>query len=267
MTFPGRKILIDFPSPEELSLLLNDRYDLYNRKSFIENDPVCIPHLFENKEDIAISGFLAASIAWGQRVTLIRNARKMMSLMDDAPYDFVRNFKEADLKVFRGFVHRTFSEKHLIYFLRALQRIYFEFSGLQQAFQADAAGVYAGISAFRSRFLSEQDLIGVSRHIADPEAGSAAKRLNMFLRWMVRKDGRGVDFGIWDLFGMHELICPLDVHSGGVARKLGLLHRKQDDRKAAEELTQNLRLFDASDPAKYDYALFGLGVNENFRKI
>ena len=267
MTFPGTKILDDFPSAQDLSILLNDRHDLYNRKSFIENDPICIPHLFEKPEDIAISGFLTATIAWGQRISLIRNARKMVTCMDHAPHDFVMNFSTSDLKVFSGFVHRTFSEQHLVYFLRSIRRLYFEFGGLQQAFQADEAGAYAGISAFRKRFLLEPDTMGVSKHIADPDSGSAAKRINMFLRWMVRKDGRGVDFGIWDIFAMSELICPLDVHSGGVARKLGILKRKQNDRKAAEELTQRLKTFDPVDPVKYDFALFGLGVNENFRKL
>ncbi|MCB0819535.1 MAG: TIGR02757 family protein [Bacteroidetes bacterium] len=257
----------DYPDKAELKELLNDRYELYNRKSFIENDPVCIPHLFENEDDIAISGFLTATIAWGQRPVLIRNARKMMHWMDDAPADYIRHFRESDLDRMQQFVHRTFSGTHLIYMIRALQQILQEEGKLEKAFKSNEPGAYAGITAFRQRMLRLPDTKGVSRHIADPEAGSAAKRLNMFLRWMVRSDNRGVDFGIWKIFSPAELICPLDVHSGGVARKLGLLSRKQDDRKAAEELTDALKEFDAEDPVKYDFALFGLGVNENFRKI
>lgn len=258
--------LPEYPSQSELKELLNDRYELYNRKSFIENDPVCIPHLFENEDDIAISGFLTATIAWGQRPVLIRNARKMMQWMDDAPADYIRHFRESDLDRMQQFVHRTFSGAHLKYMLRALQQVLLEEGNLELAFRSNEPGVYAGITSFRKRMLRMEDDSGVSRHIADPETGSAAKRLNMFLRWMVRNDNRGVDFGIWKLFSPSELICPLDVHSGGVARKLGLLKRKQDDRKAAEELTEALRAFDAEDPVKYDFALFGLGVNEGFRK-
>ena len=247
--------------------LLEEKTDLYNRPKFIDDDPVCIPHLFENEDDIAISGFLTATIAWGQRVTLIRNARKLVELMDMAPADFVKNFTEADLKIFDGFVHRTFNASHCKYFMRALKFLMLEFGGLQPAFKSDDGSVYSGITEFRKRFLFEEDRVGVSRHVANPEANSAAKRLNMYLRWMIRKDKRGVDFGIWDVFKQSELSCTLDVHSGGVARKLGILSRKQDDWRAAEELTEVLRSFDANDPVKYDYALFGLGVFENYRKI
>ncbi|MEX1189187.1 MAG: TIGR02757 family protein [Bacteroidia bacterium] len=251
----------------EIKELLDEKADLYNRIKFIESDPVSIPHLFDNEDDIAISGFLTATIAWGQRVTLIRNARILVEKMDMAPADFVRNFQESDLEIFNGFVHRTFNEKHCKYFLRALQRMMLLYGNLEKAFENEENTVFSGIVEFRKRFLLEEDNIGVSRHVANPEANSAAKRLNMFLRWMIRKDNRGVDFGLWNVFKQEDLICPLDVHSGGVARKLGILNRKQDDWQAAEELTRVLKSFDANDPVKYDYALFGLGVFENYRKL
>lgn len=255
------------PVDIDIKGFLDEKVDLYNRVKFIESDPISIPHLFEDAEDIAISGFLTATIAWGQRVTLIRNAKSLVEKMDMAPTDFVRNFTEADLDIFNGFVHRTFNDKHCKYFLRALKRIQLEYGSLEKAFENSDNSVFQGIVEFRKRFLEEEDFIGVSRHVANPEAKSAAKRINMFLRWMIRKDRRGVDFGLWNVFSPADLICPLDVHSGGVGRKLRILSRKQDDWQAAEELTQYLRTLDPKDPVKYDYALFGLGVFENFRKL
>ena len=251
---------------EQLSDLLNEKADLYNRTSFIESDPVSIPHRFSSKGDIEIAGFLTATIAWGQRITLIRNANWLLDRMDDSPAEFISSFLESDLAPFTSFVHRTFNGDDCLFFLRALQRIISEYGSLENAFDPGNGNIKSGIILFRNRFLGNDFPQRSAKHISDPAANSAAKRVNMFLRWMIRKDQRNVDFGIWNVFKMSELMCPLDVHSGGVARKLGLLQRKQDDWKAVEELTENLRKFDSEDPVKYDYALFGLGVFEGFRK-
>lgn len=253
-------------SEDELRELLDSKALQFNSKAFIETDPISIPHLFTDEEDIAIAGFLTATIAWGQRVTLIRNAHWLVERMDMAPAEFVRNATQRDLLPFKTFVHRTFNGSDCLYFLRALQGILLEFGSLEAAFKSPENDVFHGIQAFRSRFLKLQVSGHHVRHVADPAANSAAKRINMFLRWMVRKDNRGVDFGLWKVFEPSQLICPLDVHSGGVARKLGLLERKQDDWKAAIELTNNLSYFDAQDPVKYDFALFGLGAFDGFRK-
>jgi uncharacterized protein (TIGR02757 family) len=254
-----------FPERDSLREILESRADLYNRTTFIETDPISIPHQFSDSEDIAISGFLTATIAWGQRVTLIRNAQSMMNRMDLAPADFVRSFKESDLAVFDGFVHRTFNANDLKNFLRSLQRIEHELGSLENAFRTPSGSVFEGIIQFRSHFLGLSEVIGMSRHVANPAANSAAKRINMYLRWMVRVDKRKVDFGLWKVFQPSELICPLDVHSGGVARKLGILRRSQNDWQAAVELTEALRTFDREDPIRFDFALFGLGAFENFR--
>ena len=255
----------DFPNYETLKEILESRADLYNRATFIESDPILIPHQFTDSEDIAISGFLTATIAWGQRKTLIRNAQEMMNRMDLAPADFVRNFKEGDLDIFDGFVHRTFQSSDLKFFLRSLQRIELELGSMEAAFRSEESTSYSSINQFREHFLGKEYSIAVARHVANPAAKSAAKRINMYLRWMVRKDARKVDFGLWNVLQVKDLICPLDVHSGGVARKLGLLQRTQDDWQAAVELTEALKTFDSEDPIRYDFALFGLGVFENFR--
>jgi len=255
----------DFPNYETLKEILESRADLYNRATFIESDPILIPHQFTDSEDIAISGFLTATIAWGQRKTLIRNAQEMMNRMDLAPADFVRNFKEGDLDIFDGFVHRTFQANDLKFFLRSLQRIELELGSMEAAFRSEESTSYSSINQFREHFLGKEYSSAVARHVANPAAKSAAKRINMYLRWMVRKDARKVDFGLWNVLQVKDLICPLDVHSGGVARKLGLLHRTQNDWQAAVELTEALKTFDSEDPIRYDFALFGLGVFENFR--
>jgi uncharacterized protein (TIGR02757 family) len=245
----------------DLKDFLEEKYELYNRTSFIASDPVSIPHLFSRKEDIEISGFLAATIAWGQRPTIIKNATWLVKQMDMAPYDFIRHAGEKELKPFRAFVHRTFNGTDCEFFLRSLRNLYRK-GGLQKAFAGKNA--LQAITHFRGRFFSIPHPARTKKHVSDPLSGSSAKRLNMFLRWMVRSDRHGVDFGIWDQLKPAELMCPLDVHSGNVARKLGLLARKQNDWKAVEELTARLREFDASDPVKYDLALFGLGVFEKF---
>ncbi len=253
----------------EIVALLMEKADEYNRKSFIEHDPICIPHRFSKKEDIEISGFLTATIAWGQRITLIRNALRLMEWMDNAPFDFVIGHSPKERKRFAGFVHRTFSGSDCTTFLFMLQRLYTRQGGMEAAFQAD--DLKQGLVQFRSMMLADE--VGKSkalqlsaRHLANPDAGSAAKRLNMFLRWMVRKDTRGVDFGLWSGIQPGQLYIPLDVHSAGVARNLGILQRKQNDWLAVEELTAFLRKIDPQDPVKFDYALFGMGVNEKLSK-
>jgi len=240
----------------------------FNNTGFIGSDPVSIPHLFQKKEDIEIAAFFAATIAWGQRTTIIRNARRLMQLMDDSPYNFITEAEPSDLKSFSSFVHRTFNGNDVIFFIKSLQNIYKNHGGLEKVFTdamtQDGSDAKNGLQNFRKVFFSIPFPAHTGRHVADVDAGSAAKRLNMFLRWMVRNDKRGVDFGIWKEIGMNKLYCPLDVHSAEVARKLGLLCRIQNDWKAVDELTAALRTFDAKDPVKYDFALFGLGVFEKF---
>jgi uncharacterized protein (TIGR02757 family) len=247
---------------------LEEKVRQYNHTGFIESDPVAIPHLFEKKEDIEIAAFFAATIAWGQRTTIISNARKLMRMMDDSPYEFIVHADTSELRHLSSFVHRTFNGNDVIFFIRSLQNIYMNHGGLEKIFTdsviPDDSDAKNGLLKFRDVFFSIPHPQHVSRHVADVDTGSAAKRLNMFLRWMVRIDNKGVDFGIWKGIGMNKLYCPLDVHSGQVARKLGLLSRNQNDWKAVEELTAALRTFDPVDPVKYDFALFGLGVFEKF---
>jgi uncharacterized protein (TIGR02757 family) len=246
---------------------LEEKTLLYNRSSFIHTDPVSIPHLFSRKEDIEISGFLSATIAWGQRPSILKNATKLIQLMEYSPHDFIRGFTEKDLHRFQHFVHRTFNGIDCIYFLRALRHIYLDYGGLEMVFTSgikNTQDLKDAIIHCRTIFFELDHLKRTEKHFSNPGEGSAAKRINMFLRWMVRKDKNGVDFGIWKTISPSLLSCPLDVHSGRVARKLGLLKRKQNDWKAVTELTNNLRSFDPQDPVKYDLALFGLGVFEKF---
>jgi len=252
----------------ELKKFLDAKVLLYNKPEFISSDPVSIPHLFTKKEDIEISGFFAATIAWGQRPTILKNARKLMHWMDNAPYDFILNHTDDDLSPFKKFVHRTFHGDDTIYFIKALQHIYRKHSGLEkvftQAIKKDSDNLKEAITFCRNSFFQLPHLKRTEKHFSNPDEGSAAKRINMFLRWMVRNDTNGVDFGIWKNISPSLLSCPLDVHSGRVARKLRLLKRKQNDWKATAELTNSLRKLDANDPVKYDFALFGLGVFEKF---
>lgn len=250
---------------DDLRDFLNEKVLLYNQPNFIESDPIQIPHLFQKKEDIEIAGFLTATIAWGNRKMIINNATRLMQLMDQAPHDFVLNHSANDLKSLSGFVHRTFNGEDVQYFIRSLQHIYKNYGGLEAIFSkfSDDDNHKRSIHNFKKVFFELPHLGRTTKHVSDPMKGSASKRINMFLRWMVRRDGVGVDFGLWNL-PMSALSCPLDVHSGSVARKLGLLTRKQNDWKALEELDANLRALDANDPVKYDYALFGLGVFEKF---
>ncbi len=252
----------------QLKEFLEEKYHLYNRKDFIQSDPISIPHQFSTKEDIEISAFLAATIAWGQRTTILKNANEILRKMDYAPHQFILNFKSADLKTFDQFVHRTFNAEDLKVFLFSLQRIYRKYGSLEalinQHSKDDQTELSQAISNWRKEFFMVKHQPRTLKHFSDPLKGSAAKRISMFLRWMVRKDEYGVDFGIWKSISSSVLTCPLDVHSGRVARKLGLLTRTQDDWKAADELTRKLKTFDPADPVKYDFALFGLGVFEKF---
>jgi len=260
-------LLVKIPISEiELKELLDDAMYRFNRQSFIETDPISIPHQFTLKQDIEISAFLAATIAWGQRITLIRNGNLLMEWMDRSPYEFIKNAGNKDLKQFKKFVHRTFNGDDCVFFIQRLHEIFLHHSSLEELFSTKDGSVKSGIVAFRKHFLGTPFPQRTVKHISNPDAGSAAKRINMLLRWMIRKDERGVDFGIWDVFKPAQLICPLDVHSGSVARALGILHRKQNDWQAAEELTNRLKLFDANDPIKYDYALFGLGAFDKILK-
>jgi uncharacterized protein (TIGR02757 family) len=250
----------------ELKEFLDVKVLEYNRPEFIESDPIQIPHLFNKKEDIEISGFLTATIAWGNRKSIINNAKRMMEYMDHSPFDFVKNHQEQDLQSLLPFVHRTFNGTDFITFVKGLQHIYNNHHGLEQVFSVanKQTSLQPSIHHFKKVFFEIEHLPRTQKHVSDPLKNSAAKRINMFLRWMVRTDQTGVDFGIWKTLSPSQLSCPLDVHSGNVARKLGLLKRKQNDAKALRELDENLRILDATDPVKYDFALFGLGVFEGF---
>jgi uncharacterized protein (TIGR02757 family) len=250
----------------ELKEFLDEKVELYNCTAFIENDPISIPHRYTKKQDIEIAGFLAATIAWGRRDLILKKANLMMELMEDAPYDFLISATDDEWSRFEDFYYRTFQPVDVLYFLKALKNIYKEYDDMETLFSQGMKGecVRQAIHLFREKFFSYSPQERSKKHLANVMNGSAGKRVNMFLRWMVRDDSRGVDFGLWKSFSPKELYLPLDVHSGNVARKLGLLKRKQSDWKAVEEVTAALRKFDPYDPVKYDFALFGLGVNEKF---
>ncbi len=250
---------------EDISKLLNQKIKQYNNIEFIESDPISIPHMFTKKEDIEISGFITSIISWGRRPAILKSARKLMALMDNAPYDFLMNSKDIEFKRFEGFVYRTFNSDDCIFLISALQNIYKRNNSLEtiatNSFNNNG-DIFSVIIALRDAILETPHLKRSEKHLGNPLTGSAAKRINMYLRWMIRQDDNGVDFGIWKDISPAALMCPLDVHSGNVARKLGLLDRKQNDWKSVEELTSKLRTFDKEDPVKYDYALFGIGVFE-----
>jgi uncharacterized protein (TIGR02757 family) len=250
----------------ELKSFLDEKVALYNNTNFIESDPVQIPHLFSQKEDIEIAGFLSATISWGNRKMIIKNSHQMMELMGNAPYDFVMSHQETDLERLESFVHRTFNGQDFMGFIKGLQHIYKNHGGLETVFSNNVGedNLQKNIHEFKKLFFEIPHLNRTQKHISDPLKGSAAKRINMYLRWMVRQDNKGVDLGIWKSISPALLSCPLDVHSGNVARKLGLLTRKQNDGKALTELDLKLRELDPTDPVKYDFALFGLGVFEGF---
>jgi uncharacterized protein (TIGR02757 family) len=254
----------------DLKRVLEEKSDYYNNISFIESDPISIPHRFKIKEDIEISGFLTSIISWGNRKAIIKSATVMMDLMDNEPFNFITTAKEKEFKRFNKFVYRTFNSDDMLFFIYAMRNIYNNKGGLEvianYAFE-NYGNIKSVIVELRRNMLETSHMQRSEKHLANPDKGSAAKRINMFLRWMVRNDGKGVDFGLWKNIPSFALMCPLDVHSGNIARKLGLLSRKQNDWKAVEELTENLRKFDNIDPVKYDYALFGLGVFKDFEKL
>ena len=253
----------------EIKELLDEKYFQFNNTSFIETDPISIPHQFSKKEDIEIASLLVATIAWGQRTSIINNGNKLMRLMNDEPHDFILNFSKKDAARFEGFVHRTFNSTDCVFFLNSLKHIYTKHGGLEAAFSTDFSSketdVKNAITNFRALFLNTEHQSRSETHISNPSANTSAKRLCMFLRWMVRKDKHGVDFGIWKSIKSSQLCLPLDLHTGNVSRKLGLLNRTQNDWQAVEEITSVLRTFDKNDPIKYDFSLFGLGAFEGFR--
>lgn len=251
---------------DELREFLDEKVLLFNTPNFIESDPILIPHMYSEKEDIEISGFLAATISWGNRVSILKSAKRMMEFMGNSPYDFIMNHKDEHLRKIEGFVHRTFNSADFLVFISGLKHLYLEKNGIEGLFNdyKTDESLQPAIHYLKKEFFSIPHLTRTQKHIPDPFSGSAAKKINMFLRWMVRKDDAGVDFGIWEHISPALLSCPLDVHSGNVARKLGILKRKQNDAKAVHELDIALRRLDIKDPVKYDFALFGLGVFENY---
>jgi uncharacterized protein (TIGR02757 family) len=256
-------------SRAEVFDLLETMVDRFNGKAFIEHDPVTIPHGFSKKQDIEVAGLFAAVLAWGQRVTIIRKTRELMAMMDDAPYEFIVHHTAKDLRSVMNFKHRTFNTIDTLYFIRFLKWFYAGHKSLEDAFISSRLttdqNVEAGLVHFHNLFFSLDDAPGRTRkHISTPERKSTCKRLNMFLRWMVRSDDRGVDFGIWKRISPAQLVCPCDVHVDRVARQLRLIKRKQTDWLTALELTENLKSFDPIDPVKYDFALFSMGV-ENLK--
>jgi uncharacterized protein (TIGR02757 family) len=252
-----------------LYAFLEDRVHTYNQVGFIEDDPIVIPHQFSKKQDIELAGFLAATLAWGQRKTIISKCRELLGMMDNSPHDFVLHHSDDDLKPFLNFKHRTFNDLDTLYFIRFFSWFYQLHNSLEHAFTmqySDDPDVMARLLIdFHHYFFSLPEAPRrTTKHVASPLRKSACKRVNMFLRWMVRKDNQGVDFGIWNTIKPYQLICPCDLHVDRVARKLGLLQRKQTDWVAAMELTRNLRKLDPKDPVKYDFALFGLGIIEKY---
>ena len=252
---------------KELKSFLDEKARAFEYPQFLEQDPIQIPHRFDKKEDIEIAGFLIATIAWGNRVSIIKSGNRMMDFMDNDQFAFIMEHKETDLKSLNTFVHRTFNGIDFIYFIKALRNIYTKHKGLEYAFSTykKAPDMYENIHLFKKTFFELAHEKRTEKHVSDPLNGSAAKRLNMYLRWMVRPSVMGVDFGVWNRLNTSQLSCPLDVHSGNVARSLGILNRKQNDFKALVQLDTALRKFDPTDPVKYDFALFGLGVYEGFK--
>lgn len=254
---------------EQIKDFLDEKVAFYNGPSFIELDPISIPHRFQKKQDIEVAGFFAAILAWGQRKTILSKCKELLARMDDAPHDFLVNHTEGDLKVFLGFKHRTFNEVDALYFIHFLSWFYRQQNSLESAFLIGQTGAVDSMESiltqFQSHFFSLENAPSrTKKHISSPATRSACKRINMYLRWMVRQDEQGVDFGLWKRISPAQLICPCDLHVDRVGRKLGLITRKQTDWGTAVELTQVLRSFDPIDPVKYDFALFGLGVEEKF---
>ncbi len=252
---------------KDLKELLEEKYELFNQSGFIEDDPICIPHSYSKKEDIEITGFFAAVLAWGQRKTIINNCKRLLQWMDEDPHQFILHHSDEDLKPFENFCHRTFNGTDTLYFIHFLKHVYQNFQSLEEVFflgmESHHDTIENGLNGFRKEFKSLPEFPDrTGKHIASPDKKSACKRLNMYLRWMVRKDDRGVDFGIWNKIKPSQLVCPLDVHVEKVARRFGLIQRKQTDWQTALQLTDRLREFDSVDPVKYDFTLFGIGLEE-----
>lgn len=248
-----------------LKEFLDRKVDQYNQPSFIKDDPICIPHLFNKKQDIEIAGLFAAIFAWGNRTTIIQKTKELIQLMEMQPHEFCLNHTGTDLKRLMEFKHRTFNTTDLLYFIEFFKQHYTKDESLETAFTIHGNSIEEMLTGFHYYFFSLEDAPSrTKKHISSPEKNSTCKRLNMFFRWMVRKDNKGVDFGIWKNISPSKLICPIDLHVARVARHFNLLQRKQTDWQAALELTARLRTFDENDPAKYDFALFGLGVAEKF---
>ncbi len=252
----------------QLKQLLDTKVALYNQPAFIDKDPVCIPHQYSSRQDIEISGLFAAVLAWGNRTTIINNCRKLMGWMDNDPHNFIVNHSDADLKPFVHFAHRTFNATDLLYFIHLLQYHYRQYPSLEDAFVPAKSykeeTVEEALIHFHNYFFSIEHPERTKKHISTPARGSACKRLNMYLRWMVRKDKQGVDFGLWKKIKPHQLVCPLDVHVARVAERLELLDNNKSNWANALDLTRKLRELNPADPAVYDYALFGLGMAERF---
>ena len=250
----------------DLKEFLDEKADLYNNPDFIDNDPIAIPHRFSLKQDIEIAGFLTATISWGNRKAIINDAEKMMNFMENSPYDFIRNVEEKDLKALEKMsIHRTFNGEDFREFILNLKRLYSQNNTLENFFLIHDSehNFYHALHRFRGNFIGE-NLHRSTKHVSSTYKNSSAKRLLMFLRWMVRKDRKGVDFGLWENIDPKYLSVPLDVHTGNISRKLNLIQRKQNDWKTVEEMDVALRKFNAEDPALYDFALFGLGVSRDF---
>jgi len=252
----------------DLKQFLDKKVDEFNQPSFIKDDPISIPHIFSKKQDIEIAALFAAVFSWGNRTTIIHKATELMRRMDMAPHEFCKGYGKRDFKRLKGFKHRTFNDDDLLYFVEFLHEHYNTSGTLETAFSKwindnDHNTEYA-LNGFKKYFFSLAHIRRTEKHISSPLQKSTCKRMNMFLRWMVRKDNNGVDFGIWKKISPSHLICPVDVHVARVARRLGILQRKQTDWLAALELTEYLRTLDMDDPVKYDFALFGLGAHEKF---
>jgi len=251
---------------QELREFLDEKYLQYNTPDFIKSDPIQIPHSFSRREDIEISGFLASTIAWGNRKMIVRNAFRMMEIMGNQPYDFVMNFSPEKADEIAPFVHRTFQHQDFLYCVASLQNIYKNHGGLKSVFESafrKYGNIRESLIEFRRVFFECEFPLRTQKHIANVQKGAAGKRLNMYLMWMCRQDKSGVHFGIWDI-PSHALMLPLDTHTASTGRKLGLITRTQDNWKTVEEITENLRKLDPDDPVKYDFALFGLGIFEKF---
>lgn len=254
-------------SNKDIREILEGAYDRYARPEFILNDPIQIPKHFPDRKDAGTIGFITATIAWGQRRTIIDNAWKLVRAMDERPYEFIMNAGKEDLKTLDRFVHRTFNSIDLKQFIYSIRHLYEQYGEIEEAFliNGEVGSMCEAISRYKQRFFEIEHQPRTLKHVADPSKGSNAKRINMYLRWMVRSNDRGVDLGIWKKITPSDLMVPLDVHTGRIARELGLLKRKQDDWKAVEELTSALRELDPVDPIRFDIALFALGVNAGKR--